>query len=69
MPIMDGYEATEHIRNEIKDTQTPIIAMTANVMERDKEKALNCGITSDIIAKPIDVGFHVRDLGKLGFTV
>ncbi|MFA0016033.1 response regulator [Vibrio lentus] len=55
MPIMDGYEATEHIRNEIKDTQTPIIAMTANVMERDKEKALNCGM-SDIIAKPIDVG-------------
>ncbi|MFZ3407144.1 response regulator [Vibrio chagasii] len=55
MPIMDGYDATEHIRNEIKDTQTPIIAMTANVMERDKEKALNCGM-SDIIAKPIDVG-------------
>ncbi|WP_261884449.1 response regulator [Vibrio pomeroyi] len=55
MPIMDGYEATEHIRNEIRDTQTPIIAMTANVMERDKEKALNCGM-SDIIAKPIDVG-------------
>ncbi|WP_373947730.1 response regulator [Vibrio pomeroyi] len=55
MPIMDGYEATEHIRNEIKDSQTPIIAMTANVMERDKEKALNCGM-SDIIAKPIDVG-------------
>ncbi|MDD1826580.1 response regulator [Photobacterium sp. ZSDE20] len=55
MPIMDGYKATEHIRNEIKDTQTPIIAMTANVMERDKEKALNCGM-SDIIAKPIDVG-------------
>ncbi|MEL0608953.1 response regulator [Vibrio echinoideorum] len=55
MPIMDGYEATQHIRNEIKDTQTPIIAMTANVMERDKEKALNCGM-SDIIAKPIDVG-------------
>ncbi|CAH6783002.1 Phosphorelay protein LuxU [Vibrio chagasii] len=55
MPIMDGYEATEHIRNEIKDTQTPIIAMTANVMERDKERALNRGM-SDIIAKPIDVG-------------
>ncbi|MFA0677919.1 response regulator [Vibrio sp. 10N.222.51.A6] len=55
MPVMDGYEATLHIRNKIKDTQTPIIAMTANVMERDKEKALNCGMT-DIIAKPIDVG-------------
>ena len=55
MPIMDGYEATEHIRNQIGDQDVPIIAMTANVMERDKEKALSCGM-SDIIAKPIDVG-------------
>lgn len=55
MPVMDGYEATQYIRNEIKDVKTPIIAMTANVMERDKEKALSCGM-SDIIAKPIDVG-------------
>ncbi|MGF1753971.1 response regulator [Vibrio makurazakiensis] len=55
MPIMDGYEATEHIRQKLNDSQVPIIAMTANVMERDKEKALNCGM-SDIIAKPIDVG-------------
>lgn len=55
MPIMDGYEATQYIRNDINDGQTPIIAMTANVMERDKEKALNCGM-NEIIAKPIDVG-------------
>lgn len=55
MPIMDGYEATEHIRGQIGDKDVPIIAMTANVMERDKEKALSCGM-SDIIAKPIDVG-------------
>ncbi|MBW3696936.1 response regulator [Vibrio sp. T187] len=55
MPVMDGYEATEYIRQQIKDTDVPIIAMTANVMERDKEKALACGM-SDIIAKPIDVG-------------
>ncbi|WP_299692613.1 response regulator [uncultured Vibrio sp.] len=55
MPIMDGYEATQYIRQQLKDHDIPIIAMTANVMERDKEKALNCGM-SDIIAKPIDVG-------------
>ncbi|EDK28082.1 multi-sensor hybrid histidine kinase [Vibrionales bacterium SWAT-3] len=55
MPVMDGYEATQYIRHEIKDVKTPIIAMTANVMERDKEKALSSGM-SDIIAKPIDVG-------------
>ncbi|MEZ8321818.1 response regulator, partial [Vibrio splendidus] len=55
MPVMDGYEATEYIRQQINDQDIPIIAMTANVMERDKEKALGCGM-SDIIAKPIDVG-------------
>lgn len=55
MPVMDGYEATEYIRQQINDQDIPIIAMTANVMERDKEKALSCGM-SDIIAKPIDVG-------------
>lgn len=55
MPVMDGYEATEYIRQQINDQDIPIIAMTANVMERDKEMALSCGM-SDIIAKPIDVG-------------
>ena len=55
MPVMDGYEATTYIRQNLNDLSVPIIAMTANVMERDKEKALNCGM-SDIIAKPIDVG-------------
>ncbi|MCZ8487066.1 hypothetical protein O9992_00365 [Vibrio lentus] len=46
MPVMDGLRSNPaHIRNKIEDTQTPIIAMTANVMERDKEKALNCGMT------------------------
>ncbi|MDN3683929.1 hypothetical protein QW180_07825 [Vibrio sinaloensis] len=37
---MDGYEATEYIRHQLGDSQIPIIAMTANVMERDKEKKL-----------------------------
>ncbi|NOI30552.1 response regulator [Vibrio coralliilyticus] len=63
MPVMDGYEATEFIRQKLDDKQIPIIAMTANVMERDKEKAKNAGM-NDIIAKPIDVGAMFSTLAK-----
>ena len=55
MPIMDGYEATKLIR-EFKDdyiSSIPIVAMTANVLEEDKKKALKLGM-NDYITKPID---------------
>ncbi|USD32270.1 MULTISPECIES: response regulator [Vibrio] len=63
MPVMDGYEATEFIRQKLDDPHIPIIAMTANVMERDKEKAKKAGM-NDIIAKPIDVGAMFSTLAK-----
>lgn len=56
MPIMNGYEATRTIRNlsrkDVKDL--PIIAMTANAMEEDKEAALTNGMNAHL-AKPIDI--------------
>ena len=51
MPNMDGFEATKHIR-EI-DTNTPIIALSAAVMEKDKELTSEAGM-NDHLAKPID---------------
>lgn len=63
MPIMDGYEATHYIRSELNDHSIPIIAMTANVMERDKVKATEAGM-NDIIAKPIDVGSMFSTLAQ-----
>ncbi len=63
MPIMNGYEATEMIRGQLEDKKIPIIAMTANVMERDKEKAEQSGM-NDIIAKPIDVGSMFATLAQ-----
>jgi signal transduction histidine kinase/ActR/RegA family two-component response regulator len=56
MPVMDGHEATREIRaldrNDIKEM--PIIAMTANAFEEDREMALKCGMTEHI-TKPLDI--------------
>ncbi len=54
MPIMDGYEATRKIRQELKLTDLPIIALTAGAFAQDKEKALQSGM-NDFIPKPLDV--------------
>ncbi len=54
MPVMDGYAATQAIRQLDQFKQLPIIAMTANVMAADIEKALAAGMNAHI-AKPINV--------------
>ncbi len=54
MPLMDGYQATKEIRLDGKNKDTAIIAMTANALVGDKDKALVCGM-NDHIAKPIDI--------------
>jgi len=56
MPIMDGYEASRQIRNPksmVLDREVPIIAMTANTMQGDREKCLGAGM-NDFISKPVD---------------
>lgn len=60
---MNGYEATRTIRSlPREDVKTlPIIAMTANALEEDKEAALKNGMNAHI-AKPIDMDIFISVL-------
>ncbi|MAC45450.1 MAG: hypothetical protein CMI12_01170 [Oceanospirillum sp.] len=53
MPIMDGYQATAQIRQQLALTELPIVAMTANAMTGDKERCLKAGM-NEHISKPVD---------------
>ena len=56
MPVMNGYEASMKIR-EMKSkskSSIPIVAMTANAFEEDKEQALKSGMDY-FVSKPFDI--------------
>ncbi len=66
MPVMDGYTATKEIRN-LENPQIaniPIIAMTANAFDEDKQKCYSVGMNGHL-AKPLDVDIVMKELAKL----
>ena len=66
MPVMDGHEATRHIRklDNLQLASIPIIAMTANAFDEDKKAALDSGMNG-FISKPIVLKEIIRELKKV----
>ena len=65
MPRMNGYQATEVIRN-LSDERAdiPIVAMTANAFEEDRKAAFDAGMNGHI-AKPIEIGKLMKTLAGI----
>jgi len=53
MPVMDGYEAIERIRQQSRFESLPVLAVTAKAMKEDRDKCLKIGAT-DYLPKPIE---------------
>ena len=53
MPVMDGISATQELRKILPPETLPIIAMTANAMQRDRDQCLAAGM-QDFVSKPVD---------------
>jgi len=64
MPEMDGYTATQEIRAQETDSRIPIIALTANAYQENKQKCLDAGM-DDFLTKPIDKGRMVKVLKNI----
>ncbi len=66
MPVMNGYEATMIIREELK-LEIPIIAMTAHAMSGERERCLSLGM-NDYISKPINANMLFEKINDLIFN-
>jgi signal transduction histidine kinase/CheY-like chemotaxis protein len=64
MPGMDGYMTTQVLRKQYSREQLPILAMTANVQEEDRQLAFASGM-NDFLAKPVQVSALLAALLKV----
>jgi CheY-like chemotaxis protein len=67
MPVMDGLESTRQIRifEQGKSYRVPIIALTANTFNADRERCLSYGM-DDYLAKPLNLDLLAQSFRNLG---
>jgi len=63
MPVMDGLSATRQLRQRHDATALPIVAMTANAMDSDREACLQAGM-NDHVGKPFNMAHLVQVLHR-----
>jgi CheY-like chemotaxis protein len=69
MPVMDGFEATQAIRqweSEQGAARLPVVALTAHAHESDRQRCHECGM-DDVLSKPLDLTALQECLRKLGY--
>jgi CheY-like chemotaxis protein len=64
LPVMDGWEAARHLKDDDKTKAIPIIALTAHAMAGDMDKALEAGC-DDYDTKPVELKRLLEKIGKL----
>jgi CheY-like chemotaxis protein len=65
LPVMDGWEAIEVIKNQPTIKHIPIIALSAHAMDQHKQQALDAG-ANDFDSKPVDLA---RLLSKIAYFI
>lgn len=64
MPKIDGFGVLTHLRRDSRFRNIPIVALTANAMQGDRERALVAGFSS-YIAKPVDLALLRSEVARL----
>lgn len=64
MPVLDGYSVLQVLRGDPRFAAIPIVALTANAMEGERERALSAGFNV-YITKPVDLSSLRRELAEL----
>lgn len=64
LPDMNGWQAIQHIRNNLKQAAIPILVLTAHAMKTHKEQSLQAGATA-YLAKPVSLRTIVNTMRQL----